>query len=260
VDGVTWMWVIALSLAVIYLRFWVYPKARDRHDDAVYRKKLREEYGDDPKNLPPWIIPPGLNDDEFKRAVIRKHSYQTQARQPMGQARQPMGPSAPTGLSAPVPPVPFGGRVGPEYLNGAMRQQSTDALALIRQHFPPEHRSIITDSLANPDWDLLYRMAADLLGAIRWWTKVVSPAFNDEAIAALLGHNPIDLISSCIDQYRKSVPSGPDLDQALKILGFYLRNIQMGSEYSALGEMAWTIAALSLDRKVVKDKQAREAK
>jgi hypothetical protein len=249
VDGVTWMWVIALGLVVIYLRFWVYPKARERHEDAVYRRKLREEYGDDPKNLPPWIIPPGLTDDEFKRAVMRKQSTQTQA-------RQPMGPSAPSGLSAPTAPVPFGGRVGPESLTGAMKQQSTDALALIHEFFPHEKASVITNDIPNPDWDLLYRMAADLLGAVRWWTKVVSPAFNDEYITPLLARDPVGLISSCIDQYRKSVPPGPDLDQAIGILGFYVRNIQVGSEYEALGSHAWVIASFSMNAK----DRAREAK
>jgi hypothetical protein len=248
--------------AFVWLRFYLWPKKSKADREKEERDRRKAIANGTLVEVPP------LEDGEpyhdmFDKKVNWKPPQSNPAQQPMGPGAPagvaPMGPSAPSGLSAPTPPVPFGGRVGPESLTGAMRQQSTEALQVIREHFPRDKYPFVITEDPNPDWDLLYPMAADLLGAIRWWTKVVSPAFNDEYISALLAQNPIGLISSCIDQYRKSVPPGPDLDQALGILGFYLRNIQPGSEYVHLANEAWVIAALSLKAKVAKEEQAAGA-
>jgi hypothetical protein len=255
--------------ALLWARFYLWPKkskfekakdaAKQRElearGEADWQKEFRKDYEQGVMDgtiieVPP-LDPAEPYHDMFEKKILYRPPGDT-GRRPS----DPMGPSAPTGLPPMPPPVPLGGRVGPEYLTGQIKAESEEALALIREYFPHEQAWQVTNKLPSPDWDLLYRMAADLLGAVRWYPKVVNRSMNDEGLAPLLLNDPINLISSHIDWYRKSVPPGPDLDQALGILGFYLRNIQNGAEYADTAWCAYLIARLSLDNKVVKEKQA----
>jgi hypothetical protein len=241
-----WIWVVVLVAVIGWLLFRVYPKAREKHEDALYRARIQVPMDFRPDMDPYWRA---LNYEQ-PGSPARMAQLEEMLRQPP----QPMGPSAPTGLPAPTPPVPFGGRVGPAYLSGAMRQESEEALELIREHFPREKWDEVVKGLPNADWDVLSRMAADLLGTIRWYRKVVSKHMPDHGLAAMFALDTINLMSSCIDHYRRLAPPGPAKDQALAILGFYLRSILTGPDYNEWAAQAYLMVALSFLAKAHKER------
>jgi hypothetical protein len=244
-DGTVGIAVVLLIGAIAWLAFRLYPKAREKHEDRLARTQIEV-----PADFAPDMGPlyGAMNyEPAWKRVELLQEEMQRR------RENQPMGPSAPTGLSAPTQPVPFGGRVGPEYLSGQIREESERALALIREHFPREKWAMIVENLPNADWDVLSRMGADLLGVIRWYPRVVSKHMTDEPLAAMFATDTINLISSCIDHYRRLAPE-PDKDQALAILGFYLRSILKGPDYNEWAGSAFFIAARSFLAKVHKDR------
>ena len=266
-ETTAWLWVILLGGTVLFLRIWVYPKARERHEDKVYLRRMRKEFGA-PTETSRWVwVPPRQRGEKVSpepgpgdpgwESIDDRLERDLRENPPPGMG--PMGPSAPTGLPPVTPPVPFGGKVGPAYLTGALKHESEEALQLIRANYTPNQMEFVTRILPNPDWDLVSRMAADVLGAIRWYPKVVSPVMTDDVINSLMDMTT-KIISGCIDNYRKSVPPGPDKDQALNILGFYLQNIRPGAQYEVFATAAWIVATLSLDQKVTKEEQAGKAK
>jgi hypothetical protein len=80
----------------------------------------------------------------------------------------------------------------------------------------------MVERTGNPNWQMYYAMAGDWLGALRWYRKVVNPEFDDMALEGRFAEGPMDTTSEIMDRYR-TLPPGPDRDQALRILGFYLQ-------------------------------------
>jgi hypothetical protein len=116
------------------------------------------------------------------------------------------------------------GKVGPEYLTGAIRQESEDALALIQKYVTPQTRENVKGAMVGrglpPDQPWIYGMAADFLGAMRWYTKVVAPAFDDAEIQVVMNFQDVQhTVAMFIGHYEKLPPSF-DRDQALNILGW----------------------------------------
>jgi hypothetical protein len=170
------------------------------------------------------------------------------------QAPAPQGPQAPAGL--PMPPMePPKGRYGPEYLTGQIKEESEAALQLIRENLSEDDRRQMATRVfkTEPDWPTLYAMAADFLGAMRWYQKVVAPAFTDRWLLSILRGGSNEGIASHMNWYRKKVAPGPDLDQALNILGFFMKHL---GDTQGNVVKAWTVSVVALDRKVAKDKAA----
>jgi hypothetical protein len=194
-----------------------------------------------------WYVKPRIPSGKYRRGSEK----QFQPTQPPA----PQGPQAPPGIPMPTMEPPKG-RYGPEYLTGQIKAESEDALQLIRENFGPDGVEAVTATFKKqgrvPEWPTLYAMAADFLGALRWYTKAVSPHYTDRWLKPGLQSEPRQTITGVIDNYRKLPPS-EDRDQALKILGFYLQNMAIAGH---LAGAAWLIAIVALDRKVAKDKAA----
>jgi hypothetical protein len=172
----------------------------------------------------------------------------------------PQGPRPPQGLPMPDPNPPIEGNFGPQYLTGEIKEESKQALELIRPNLLPQDRQKID---GWPDSDLVYAMAADFLGAMRWYGRSVAktptgerypPGFWDKYFSPLLLQTPESIIERIIDMYRELPPS-TDRDQALRILGFYLQNNEPGTS----PWKARMVATAGLRGKAEKDEAGAQA-
>ena len=126
------------------------------------------------------------------------------------QQPQPQGPMAPAGLPMPPTGAPPGARppakIGPQYLTGKIRELSELSLAHIHEEAEVEGL-IATLKQKYPDIANypLAEMAADFLGALRWWSVSIAPKFDDELRYAGLRDNPQQFVARCIDAYGKQV-------------------------------------------------------
>jgi hypothetical protein len=165
----------------------------------------------------------------------------------------PQGPTAPKGIQAPARRAPMGGRFGPQYLTGQIRQESEDALALINTYLDPKRRGEwVKYGWAESDWPIVLGAAADFLGAMRWYHKLF-PAFNDYMLQIGLLHDMFEIIANRMENYRKSAPPGPDRDQALRILGWFMN--QMTTDRETFAHEATFLAIAALHEKTKRNKR-----
>jgi hypothetical protein len=137
---------------------------------------------------------------------------------------EPRGPQAPTGLpEARISPVDLG-RFGPQYLTGEMREESEKGLELVRAMSPGQ-------PVANPP---IPEMAGDVLGALRWLARDTL-SLDDVWLNDYLGSGYQYAIEQLLMTYRDKVPPGPERDQGMNILGFYLQNLHDTTVRVAVG-------------------------
>jgi hypothetical protein len=199
--------------ALLWLRFYLWPKKTKREKQI---EKAREEALERESAMwEPTSERPHQPWDPYDDSLVGRVAWASRAK--------PIGPSAPTGLpDAPPPPGPqFGEKFGPQYLTGALKTESEEALQLLHRHTDDVFREALVERTGNPNWPTSYAMAADWLGALRWYRKVVDRNFDDIALLHLFGYHPVGVTEQRMDEYRRHVKPGPDLDQALRILDFY---------------------------------------
>jgi hypothetical protein len=212
-------------VVLLWLRFYLWPKKTKSEKAKEAAREEARAYEQAVKNGTIIEVPP-LDPAEpyhnmFEKKLLWKPPGST------SRLGEPMGPSAPTGLPDMTPPdPPLDGKFGPEYLTGALKQESEEALHLLHTYTDDAYRKAVVERTGNPDWAMYYAMAADWLGALRWYRKVVDPQFTDSQLLRLLSNAPARTTSATMDAYRSRVPPGPDLDQALRILGFYQQFIR----------------------------------
>jgi hypothetical protein len=207
--------------ALLWLRFYLWPK-KTRQEKQI--EKAREEALERESAMwePTSQRPPNQPWDPYDDSLVGRVAWASRAK--------PMGPSAPTGLpDAPPPPPPpappLGGKFGPQYLTGALKTESEEALQLLHRHTNDIFRQKLVERTGSPHWPTYYAMAADWLGAMRWSRKVVYPDITDRQFSEAFREDSLYATSKLIDEYRK-LPPGAERDQALKILDFYSQHIR----------------------------------
>jgi len=186
----------------------------------------------------------------------------------------PQGPRPPKGLPGPITLPPPGttfhmltGDYGPDYLTGEIKEESQAALDLIKTYVPygsyAKHR--ITGNILQArhalEWVTLDGAAADFLGAMRWYERVI-PRFIPESpervhlddvwLARVLTIQPVPkIIEGHIRAYRNVVPPGPDRDQALRILEWMDKGLRANTP--TLADHAAAVAIAALTAKVRED-------
>lgn len=151
---------------------------------------------------------------------------------------EPRGAQAPTGLpEARIGPADVG-RFGPQYLTGEMREESEKGLELVRAMSPGK-------PVANPP---IPEMAADVLGAMRWLLRGTLNHLDDTWLDDYLRSGYEGALGQLQITYRDNAPPGPERDQGMKILGFYLQNLDDTTVRVAVG-----LAMAALHRKLERE-------
>jgi hypothetical protein len=180
--------IVVIVLTLLWLRFFLWPKKtkREKEREAVReeaRDREREMRGE-PKPLTKreakreaewqkekeeWVRSGGLIEvpdlepgEPWDDMLDKMINYE-----PPGSTRyQPMGPGAPTGLPPmPPPPVPsapagsppmtppdppLDGKFGPQYLTGALKQESEEALTLLHRYTDDAYRKAVVERTGIP--------------------------------------------------------------------------------------------------------------
>jgi hypothetical protein len=152
---------------------------------------------------------------------------------------EPRGPQAPAGLPAPPTSPADLGRFGPQYLTGEMKEESEKGLELVHAMSPGK-------PFANPP---IPEMAGDLLGAMRWLLRGTLKNLGDSWLDDFFGSGYKHALERLQMAYRDNAPHGPERDQGMKIIGFYLQH--MDDDKTVL--VAIGVATLALHKKLERE-------